>query len=89
MGKYCLLIIILNFNKSNSEGRLKSSYDDLISPVEDFFDQWAKNTVTSMEEMCRLQGGLCWEINLIWFHSNKVSWLAYELFSQHSHVLYF
>ena len=34
------------------------------------------------ERMCWLQGGLYWKINLIWFHSMRVSWLCFELFSQ-------
>ena len=36
--------------------RLKSSYDDVISAVDDFFDQWDPSIVTLMEEVCGLQG---------------------------------
>ena len=33
------------------DSRLKSSYDDVISVVDDFFDQWDPSTATSMEEV--------------------------------------
>ena len=36
---------------------LKNSYDHIISPVDDFFDQWDSSTL--MEEVCRLQRELC------------------------------
>ena len=42
--------------------RLKNSYDDLISAVDDFA-KWYPSTVTPMEELCILQRGL-----LIVFH---------------------
>ena len=41
------------------EGGLKSSYDDAISTVDDFLDQWDPNTATPMEEVCRPQRELC------------------------------
>ena len=44
-------------------------------------------TTTSRKEVCRLQGRLCWKINLICLHSMKVSWSAYEHFSQLSWLL--
>ena len=28
--------------------------------------------------------GLCWKINIIWSHTMRVFWSAYELFSKHS-----
>ena len=41
------------------EGGLKSSYDDIISVVDDFFDQWDPSTATQIEEICGRQRGLC------------------------------
>ena len=46
-----------------------------------FFDQWDPSTLTLMEEMGGLYGKLFWKINLIWSHSMRVSWSAYELCS--------
>ena len=40
------------------EGGLKSSYDDIISVVGDFFNQWDTNTATPMEEVYEQQWGL-------------------------------
>ena len=36
---------------SISKGALKSSYDNVISAVEDFFNQWGPSTETPMEEV--------------------------------------
>ena len=44
------------------------SYDDIISPVDDFFDQWDP---TRKEKVCGSQWRLPWKINLIWSHSIK------------------
>ena len=59
---------------------LKSSYADIISAIDDFFDKWDPSTVTLIKEMCGLHGGLCLKINLIQSHSMIVSYSAYELF---------
>ena len=61
----------------------EGSYDDVISAVDDLFDQWDPSTATLMEEVCGLQ----WVIilrnkNLIWSHSMRISWSDLELFSQ-------
>ena len=64
---------------------LKHLYDDIISAVDDFFNQWDPSTATAMKEVCGLQSGLYWKINHIWSHSMRVSWLAYELFRQPLH----
>ena len=40
------------------EGRLKNLYDDVISAVNDFVNQWVPNTATVMEELCVLKGRL-------------------------------
>ena len=42
------------------EDGLKSSYDDVISSIDDFFDQQYPITPKPMEEVYGLQGGLCW-----------------------------
>ena len=34
---------------------LKSLYEDVIFPVDDFFDQWDPSAATSIEEICDLQ----------------------------------
>ena len=39
------------------EGGLKRSLDNIA--VGDFFDQLDPSTVTLMEDVCRLRGGLC------------------------------
>ena len=52
-------------NKLIYEGELKSTYDDIISAIDTVFDQWNPGTATLIEELCRLQRGLCWKINLI------------------------
>ena len=65
--------------------RLKNSYDDIISTVDDFLDQWDPSIAAPIEEVCGAQGRLCWKINLIWSHSMRVSWSVYELFGQHSY----
>ena len=41
------------------EGGLKSSYDEVISSVDNFFDQWDPSTATLMEEVPGPPGGLC------------------------------
>ena len=38
---------------------MKSSSDDIIYAVDDFFDQWDPNTAIPMEKMCGPQQGLC------------------------------
>ena len=47
------------------ESGLKSSYDDVISAVDDFFDQSDASTAMLMEEVCGMKRGLCSKINLI------------------------
>ena len=42
--------------------KMKSSFDNHITAIDDFFDQWDPSTVTSIEEVCGPQGGLCWKI---------------------------
>ena len=69
------------------EDGLKCSYDNVISAVDIFFDQWDPRTSTPMEDMCGLQGWLCWKINLILSHFMRVSWSAYEPFSRPLYVL--
>ena len=45
--------------------KLVSSYDDVISTVEEFFDQRDPSNTSPMKEVCGLQrGGLCRKINL-------------------------
>ena len=38
----------------------------VLSAVDDFFDQWDPSTETPMKEAYKLERGLCWKINLIW-----------------------
>ena len=45
--------------KLTYKGGLKSSYDEVISAVDDFFDQWDPRTMTPIEEVCGLQGVRC------------------------------
>ena len=41
-------------------GKLKSSYDDIISAIDDFFFvEWNPSNATLMKEMCGMQEGLC------------------------------
>ena len=47
---------------------------------DNFLDQWDSITATLREEAYGPQGELWWKINLIW--AMRVSWWAYELFSQ-------
>ena len=68
--------------KKNSESGQKSSYDDVIPAVDDFFYQWDLSNATPIEEVCGPQKELCWKINVIWSHSMRVSQSAHELFSQ-------
>ena len=41
------------------DGGLKSTYDDVISAVDNYFDQWDPSTATPIVEVCRLLGELC------------------------------
>ena len=41
------------------EARLKSSYDDIISAIDDFFDQWDQSTATPIEKVSGQQEGPC------------------------------
>ena len=52
------------------------------------FYQWDPSTTILTEEMCGSQRGPCWKTDLIWSHSMRVSWSAYELFSQPSYDLH-
>ena len=57
---------------------LKNPHDDVISSIDDYFDQWDPRDPrewTPPEE-------LRWKINHIWSHFLGVSWLASEFFSQ-------
>ena len=62
--------------------RLKSSYDDIISAAGDFLSNEIQALQYQWMKCAESKGGLCWKINLIWSHSMRVSWAAYELFSQ-------
>ena len=59
--------------------RLKSSYDDIISTVDDFFDQLGPSTITPMEQVYRPQGRILKKkkLHLVTFHE---SILTYERF---------
>ena len=48
------------------EDELKSFGADIISVIDDIFNQLDPSTVSVIEEVYGLQGGLCWKINLIW-----------------------
>ena len=59
---------------------LKGSYEDIISAVDDFFDQWDPSTATLMEEAGTVSRTMLKnKPHLITFNE---SILAYELFSQ-------
>ena len=49
-------------NKEIYEVRLKCSNNDIISAIDDFFDQWDPNTETLMGKESELQQALCWKI---------------------------
>ena len=49
------------------------------------FVQWDPSTAILVEEVCGPQIGLCWKLNLIWSHSMRIFWSAYELFNQPSY----
>ena len=49
--------------------RLKSSYNDVISAVDNSFDQWGSNTMIPVKEIVEQQEGLYCKINPIWSYS--------------------
>ena len=55
-----------------SEGRLNSSYDNIIFVLDNLFDQWNLSTATPIEKVSKLQEIVCWKINFIWSHSMRV-----------------
>ena len=67
------------------KGRLKNSYYDIISAVDNFFDQWNPSTSTPMLEVCGLQGRLMLKNkpHLVTFYESILvilwtfSWLSY------------
>ena len=71
-----LIKYITKDNNQLYKGGLKSLYDNVISVVDDFFDQWDPSAATQIKVVCGLQG----KINLIWSLSMRISWLAYEFF---------
>ena len=60
--------------------RLKISYKDVISAVDDFLDHGDPSTATSMKEVHGPQWGLRWKINFMWESDS-----TYELFSRPSY----
>ena len=72
------IIYIIKSNFCMYKSGLKSSYDDIISAVDDFFGQWDPNTATLTEELCGLQGGIL-KNKPIWSHSMRVSWSVFFL----------
>ena len=50
------LFFYKDLHANSNEVGLKSTYNDVISSVEDFFDQLDPSTATQMEEACGLQG---------------------------------
>ena len=52
-----------------------------------FFYQWNLSRATLMEEVCGPRGEQYWKINLIWWHTTRVSWLGYKFFSRPSYIL--
>ena len=51
---------------------IESLLADVISAVDDFFDQWNPSTATLIEEVCGSQWRLSRKINLIWSHSMRL-----------------
>ena len=68
--------------------RLKRSYDDIISAVDDSLDQWDLSIATQMEEVYAPQRRLFWKINPIRSYFMTESWSTEELFSWLSYVIY-
>ena len=48
---------------------------------------WPMGTATPIEEVCRMQWGLCWKIKLIWSYSMRAFGSIHKLFSWPSHVM--
>ena len=63
------------------KGKQKNSYDDAISAVDGFFDQWDPSTSTLMEEVSESQGTLCWKIKFTLSHSMRASWSVNEFYT--------
>ena len=85
-----------NMKKKNNTwlGSSIGSNDEVISAVEDFFEDQDENfyihrnpsIAAPMEEVCGPQERLCWKINQIWSHSTIASESAYKLFSLPSYI---
>ena len=79
-------IIILNMNNTLLyAGGLKSIHYYVIRHTSWFI--FTNGIAISTKEECRPKKVLCWKINLIWSHSMRVSWSAYELFSWPLHSI--
>ena len=48
-------------------------YDDILSAVDDLFEQWDPSSAKAMEEVRVPQGKHYWKIDFIWSYSVKVS----------------
>ena len=60
------IITINPYTSVRLKGGLKSSYNDVISVGDDFFDQRDPSTGKPMKGVCGPQAELGWKINLIW-----------------------
>ena len=81
--KYCGKILTINLQSLIYKARSWKVYRLMLYwLLMNFWDEkWDPNTATPMEVCMLLQGELCWKVNLIWSHSMRVSWWAYELCS--------
>ena len=55
---YLSIYIYIHTHTHTHEGGLKCSDNEVISAIDNLFDQWDLNTAILMEEMCELEGGL-------------------------------
>ena len=71
-------------HKGDFKCGLKNSYDDIISAVDDFFDQWGPSTATPIEEVCKPQGRLWVSAEKFnWWHHIYCWWLFWPMGSKH------
>ena len=62
---------------------LKGAYEDVISAVDDFHDQWNLSTATLMEEVCEPQGRLNFWVEAWWLRIFGLFSSSLLLFPQH------
>ena len=69
--------------------RLKSSYGDVLSAVDDIFTIEIPGLPLRKKKLCQPSLRLRGKINIIWSNSMKLFWSTYELFSRPSNIWWF